>query len=109
MRISLVCLFRERIPAVARRLRSRISSRIVAAFRAEKNGQPMPGGVQKGPARVRFASYFPCLFNKEHKHAPGSPHTCNDFLIRPRRRSSVRRARHKASALPLLAMKGGAG
>ena len=45
------------------------------------------GGADAGETVRRskvMASLFPCYYNRNHRHEPGTPHTCNSFLLGPR-------------------------
>ena len=75
-------MFRSVKEALARRL-SREEDRVGA-----------DGGEPVRRSKV-MASLFPCFYNKDHRHEPGTPHTCNSFLLGSR----VKRGRpHKVGA-----------
>ena len=75
-------MFRSVNEALARRL-SREGDRVGAY-----------GGEPFRLSKV-MALLFSWFYNKDHRHAPGPPHTCNSFLLGPR----IRHGRpHKVGA-----------
>lgn len=90
MKLSLSAAFARGIGGIVRNLCDAATARVRAAFQREATGAASVDANLSETERTRrsrrFASLFPCLYNANHPHPVGTRHTCNDFLIKPRRR-----------------------
>ena len=82
--------FTARLAEMFRSVRESLARRLARA--GEHDGAT--DGASSRRSKV-MASLFPCFYNRNHRHAPETPHTCNSFLLGPRIRHGKL---HKAGA-----------